>query len=133
MIRDLALAAKASCSVEDQESLIPIVLQLKKISELVAKQGILALENELPHIKDRFLNLGVQLIIDRVEQENIKDVLDSDIYYNQSNGRELLKKIIIREGLLRIQAGDTPRNVLICTKIFLGRVDETTFRAQTQG
>jgi flagellar motor component MotA len=133
MIRDLALAAKASCSVEDQESLIPIVLQLKKISELVAKQGILALENELPHIKDRFLNLGVQLIIDRVEQENIKDVLDSDIYYNQSNGRELLKKIIIREGLLRIQAGDTPRNVLICTKIFLGRVDETTFRAHAQG
>lgn len=133
MIRDLALAAKASCSVEDQESLIPIVLQLKKLSELVAKQGMLALENELPHIKDRFLNLGVQLIIDRVEPENIKDVLDSDIYYNQSNGRELLKKIIIREGLLRIQAGDTSRNVLICTKIFLGRVDEATFRAHSQG
>jgi chemotaxis protein MotA len=48
--------------------------------------------------------------------------------YNQSNGRELLKKIIIREGLLRIQAGDTPRNVLICTKVFLGKVDDGTFR-----
>jgi flagellar motor component MotA len=128
MIRDLALAAKASCSLEDQESLVPLILQLKKLAELITKQGVLALENELPQIKDPFFNLGVQLIIDKVEAENIKDILDSDIYYNQSNGRELLKKIIIREGLLRIQAGDSPRNVLICTKIFLSRVPEGAFR-----
>lgn len=128
MIRDLALAAKASCSREDQESLASLVLQLKEFSELVTKQGLLALENKLSEIKDPFLNLGVQLIIDRVEPENIQDILDSDIYYNESNGRELLKKIIIREGLLRIQAGDTPRNVLICTKIFLGKVDSSHFK-----
>lgn len=128
MLRDLALAAKASCSKEDQESLVDLVLQLKTLSELVTKQGLLALENELTSIKDSFLNLGVQLIIDRVEPGNIKDILDSDIYYNESNGRELLKKVIIREGLLRIQAGDTPRNVLICTKIFLGKVDPSLFR-----
>ncbi|MFH0783112.1 MAG: hypothetical protein V2B20_14345 [Pseudomonadota bacterium] len=128
MLRDLSLAAKASCSFEDQESLVPLILQLKGLSELTTKQGVLALENELPHIKDSFLNLGIQLIIDRVEVENIKDILDSDIYYNQSNGRELLKKIIIREGLLRIQSGDTPRNVLICTKVFLGKVPEAAFR-----
>lgn len=128
MLRDLALAAKASCSREDQESLVEIVLQLKNLSELVTKQGLLALENELSSIKDPFLNIGVQLIIDRVESENIKDILDSDIYYNESNGRELLKKVIIREGLLRMQAGDSPRNVLICTKIFLGKVDKSLFR-----
>ena len=128
MIRDLSLAAKASCSLEDQESLVPIVLQLKRLSELISKQGMLALENELPQIRDPFFNLGIQLIIDRVEPENIQDILDSDIYYNQSNGRELLKKIIIREGLLRIQAGDTSRNVLICTRVFLGKVDDSHFR-----
>lgn len=128
MIRDLALATKATCSLEDQESLIPLVFELKKLTEVVTKQGLLALENELIHIKDPFLNLGVQLIIDRVEPENTKDILDSDIYYNESNGRELLKKIIIREGLLRIQAGDTPRNVLICTKIFLGKVAGALFK-----
>jgi flagellar motor component MotA len=128
MLRDLALAAKASCSIEDQESLVPIVLQLKKLAELVTKQGVLALENELPVIKDAFLNLGVQLIIDKIDRQNFEDILDSDIYYNYSNGRELLKKIIIREGLLRIHAGDTPRNVLICTKIFLGKIPDSFFR-----
>jgi len=125
MIRDLKLAAKAACS---HESLVEIVLQLKNLSELATKQGLLALETELSSIKDPFLNLGVQLIIDRVESENIKDILDSDIYYNESNGRETLKKVIIREGLLRIQAGDSPRNVLICTKIFLGKVENSLFR-----
>jgi len=128
MLRDLSLAAKASCSKEDQETLIPIVKQLKELSEVAFKSGLLALENELSSIKDPFLNLGMQLIIDRVEAENVTAILDSDIYYNKSNGRELLKKIIIREGLLRIQAGDTPRNVEICTKVFLGRVEKDAWR-----
>jgi flagellar motor component MotA len=128
MLRDLSLAAKAACSTEDQESLIPIVLQLKELSEIATKSGLLALENELNKIKDPFLKQGMELIIDRVEPENITDVLDSDIYYNESNGRELLKKVIIREGILRIQAGDIPRNVLICTKIFLGKVDKGVWR-----
>lgn len=128
MLRDLALAAKAACSKEDQESLVPIVANLKRMAEITSKAGVLALENELVNIKDPFLNLGVQLIIDKVEPQNITDILDSDIYYNESNGRELLKKIIIREGILRIQAGDTPRNVLICTKIFLGKVSKEAWR-----
>lgn len=125
MIRDLALATKASCSPEDQESLIPIVKQLQGLSVIANKSGMLALEDEQKNIEDKFLRLGLQLIIDRTEPENVKDVLDSDIYYNESNGRELLKKIIIREALLRIQAGDTPRNVKICTAVFLGKVDQS--------
>lgn len=127
MLRDLALAAKASCSQEDQESLVPIVKQLQKLSEIANKAGMLALEDEQSKVDDRFLRLGLQLIIDKTEPQNVEDVLDSDIYYNQSNGRELLKKIIIREALLRIQAGDTPRNVKICTSIFLGKVDQSSF------
>lgn len=123
MLRDLALAAKAACSREDQESLVPMVKQLRDLGETAFKRGLLALEGELPQIKDPFLKLGIQLIVDKTELENVRDILDSDIYYNESNGRELLKKIIIREGLLRIQAGDNARNIMICTKVFLGKVD----------
>lgn len=127
MIRDLALATKAACSKEDQESLVPMVNKLQKLSEVAKRSGLLALEDEQKNIEDRFLRLGLQLIIDKTEPKNVKDVLDSDIYYNESNGRELLKKIIIREALLRIQAGDTPRNVKICTSIFLGKVEQGAF------
>ncbi|MGI6657645.1 MAG: hypothetical protein ACOX5Z_12675 [Desulfobulbus sp.] len=122
MLRDLSLAAKAACSREDQESLVPLVKQLRDLGEIAFKRGLLALEGEVHQIHDPFLKLGVQLIVDQTEPDNVQDILDSDIYYNESNGRELLKKIIIREGLLRIQAGDNARNILICTKIFLGKV-----------
>ena len=123
MLRDLALAAKAACSREDQESLVPLVKDLRDLGEVAFQRGLLALEGELMQIKDPFLKLGIQLIVDKTEPENVQDILDADIYYNESNGRELLKKIIIREGLLRIQAGDNARNILICTKVFLGKAD----------
>nr|WP_320009496.1 hypothetical protein [uncultured Desulfobulbus sp.] len=123
MLRDLSLAAKAACSKEDQESLVPMVKKLRDLGEVAFKRGLLALEGELMQLEDPFLKLGIQLIVDKTEPENVQDILDSDIYYNESNGRELLKKIIIREGLLRIQAGDNARNILICTKIFLGKAD----------
>jgi flagellar motor component MotA len=129
MLRDLALAAKAACSKEDQLSLVPMVMHLKELAEKSKKSGILSLETELGQITDPFLKLGIQLIIDKTEPANMKDILDSDIYYNESNGRELLKKIILREGLLRIQEGDAPRNVLICTKIFLGKIDNDTWKS----
>ena len=128
MLRDLALAAKAACSREDQLLLVPLVMQLKELAEKSKKSGILALENELSQITDPFLKMGLQLILDKTDPSHMKDILDSDIYYNESNGRELLKKIILREGLRRIQSGDTPRNILICTKIFLGKVDEDAWK-----
>ncbi len=128
MLRDLALAAKAACSKEDQLSLVPLVLQLKELAEKSKKSGILFLENELSQITDPFLKMGLQLILDKTDPADMKDILDSDIYYNESNGRELLKKIILREGLRRIRNGDTPRDVLICTKIFLGKVDEDAWK-----
>ncbi len=125
MIRDLSLAAKAACSRDDQETLVPLVKQLREIGEFAYKRGLLALEGELNNVKDPFLKLGIELIVDGMEVDNVRDVLDSDIYYNESNGRELLKKIIIREALIRIQAGDNARNILICTKIFLGKLDNS--------
>jgi flagellar motor component MotA len=127
MLRDLALAAKASCSKEDQESLVPLVLSLKELGESAKKRGILSLEGNLADIDNNFLKIGLQLIIDKTEPNIVSDILDSDIYYNESNGRELLKKIIIREGLLRIQAGDTSRNIFLCTRIFLGKVENSSF------
>ena len=113
MLRDLALAAKAACSKEDQESLIPLIFSLKELGAQAKKRGFLSLEDKLGSISDNFLKIGLQLIIDQTNPDVVSDILDSDIYYNESNGRELLRKIIIREGLLRIQAGDTSRNIFL--------------------
>ncbi len=127
MLRDLALAAKAACSKEDQESLIPLIFSLKELGAQAKKRGFLSLEDKLGSISDNFLKIGLQLIIDQTNPDVVSDILDSDIYYNESNGRELLRKIIIREGLLRIQAGDTSRNIFLCTRTFLGKIENSAF------
>ncbi|BCL62486.1 hypothetical protein DGMP_31790 [Desulfomarina profundi] len=75
MIRDLALATKATCSLEDQESLVPLVLQLKKLTEVASKQGLLALENELTNIKDPFLNLGYSSLLTKWSPKTSKTSL----------------------------------------------------------
>ncbi|WP_028579928.1 MotA/TolQ/ExbB proton channel family protein [Desulfogranum japonicum] len=125
MIRDLTLASKASCNKEEQETLVPIVKQLTELGNIAFKRGLLALEGELMKIQDPFLALGIALLIDGLDQDSLKNILDSDIYYNESTGVELMKKLIIREGVLRIQAGDTSRTILIATKIFLGKLDNS--------
>lgn len=127
MLRDLALAAKAACDQVDQESMVPVIRILTDLGDKAKKRGLLSLEEEQSKMDDRFFRMGLQLVLDQNQPEIVRNILDSDIYYNESNGRELLKKIIIREGLLRIQAGDTPRNILLCTRIFLGKVDAATF------
>lgn len=127
MLRDLSLAAKAACSKKDQESLVPIIKMLKDLGEKAKKKGILALEDEQAALKDPFLQVGLQLVIDQADPEMVRDILDSDIYYNESNGRELLNKILVREALLRIQAGEPARNILLCTKIFLGKLTPDEF------
>ncbi len=125
MIRDLTLASKATCSKEEQETLVPIVKQLSELGNTAFKRGLLALEGELMKIQDPFMALGIALLIDGLDQESVKNIMDSDIYYNESSGVELMKKIIVREGVLRIQAGDTSRTILIATKIFLGKLDNS--------
>ncbi|MGA8179752.1 MAG: MotA/TolQ/ExbB proton channel family protein [Desulfobacterales bacterium] len=45
------------------------------------KEGILALESELKDVKDEFLKKGVQLSIDGLEPQEIRDILDTEIDY----------------------------------------------------
>jgi chemotaxis protein MotA len=45
------------------------------------KEGILALESELKAVKDEFLKKGVQLSIDGLEPQEIRDILDTEIDY----------------------------------------------------
>jgi chemotaxis protein MotA len=45
------------------------------------KEGILALESEIKDVKDEFLKKGVQLSIDGLEPQEIRDILDTEIDY----------------------------------------------------
>ena len=57
-----------------------LVRQLTDWSALARKEGILALETRIPAISDPFLKKGLQLVVDGVSPEKIREVLDVDIH-----------------------------------------------------
>ena len=48
------------------------------------KEGILALESEIKDVSDDFLKKGVQLSIDGLEPQEIKEILDTEVDYVRS-------------------------------------------------
>lgn len=57
------------------------------------KEGILTLESELPNLNDPFFVKGLQLAIDGIEPDALKEILETEIEYLQErhqNGAEIL-------------------------------------------
>ena len=55
MLHDIQLARRAACSTKDKESLIPLIKKLKEYSELSRREGLLAIEDDIPNMKNEFI------------------------------------------------------------------------------
>lgn len=65
-----------------QQELIPKPELLKlfvELSQIARREGILALESRLEDIKDPFLRNGMSMVIDGMDVDFVRDVLDADI------------------------------------------------------
>ena len=45
------------------------------------REGVLSLENNLEHLDDSFLKMGLQMIIDGIETSVLRDMMENEIYY----------------------------------------------------
>ncbi len=122
MIYDLALAKKAECSEPEKESLIPLVSLFQNFSEKARREGLLALEVELEKIENPFLKFGMQLMIDGVEPKALQDILATNIYYSESQGKDLLEKILILEGIQALSSAENSRLITSRLGMYLGRM-----------
>lgn len=55
------------------------ITQLAKLAEVARRNGMLALEEKLESIDDRFLQLGLQLLIDGTDEEVVRDTLEIEL------------------------------------------------------
>lgn len=75
----------------------PLIEQKKLIDQIVywshlsRKEGLLALENQIPSIKDDFVRKGLQLLIDGADPERLRDVLDVEISAFEEEWRSAAK------------------------------------------
>jgi len=60
-----------------------LVEQLVQLSDRARKEGLLALEQELPNIQNPLLKKGLGLVVDGIEGEVIRDILDREVYLKE--------------------------------------------------
>lgn len=104
---DWQFAERVQCSVEEKRECFEFILQLRRYASLVQQDGLLALEDELSKVKDEFLVLSLQMAIDGVSPELFRDIQDRRILVDNCSGKELLKRVIITEGMTSILAQDS--------------------------
>lgn len=56
-----------------------LIADIVSWSSIARKEGLLALENRIPAMSDSFMRKGVQLLVDGVEPERIREVLEVEI------------------------------------------------------
>ncbi len=75
----------------------PVIEQKRQIdqiinwSQLSRREGLLALENFIPGIKDEFARKGLQLLVDGAEPERIRELLEVDINTFEDEWRQSAK------------------------------------------
>lgn len=55
------------------------ITELAKLAEVARREGMLALEDKMEEIDDRFLELGVQLLVDGVDEQVVKETLEIEL------------------------------------------------------
>jgi hypothetical protein len=130
MVFELGLFERARCGERDRRSLAGLVAQLCSLSEKARSEGLLALEEDAQDGKlDRFLALGLRLVLDGVSSEALDEVLVTSIYASGGKGRELLARMIAYTGVRGIAAGHSPELLRVMLEAYLGFETATRPRA----
>jgi len=56
-----------------------LIAQIERWSHVARKEGLLALENQIPQVPDPFMQKGLQLLVDGAEPERLREVLEVEI------------------------------------------------------
>ena len=75
-------------TVEPPGSLVPQVVEL---AEKARREGLLALEDSIRTVDDDFLKRGVTLAIDGTDPEELREILESEVYAKRSADKQSAK------------------------------------------
>ncbi|SHI59850.1 chemotaxis protein MotA [Clostridium amylolyticum] len=70
------------------------ISQFINLSRKARREGLLSLEDDISDLKDDFLKKGLQMVVDGIEPETIKDIMEleiSEMEKRHANGSNMLK------------------------------------------
>jgi len=76
-------------SKHSEQDMEEMIANLSILAEKARRDGIESLQAELPTITDKFLSHGVQMLVDGLEHDVIKDNLSREIFYTRHNQQKV--------------------------------------------
>lgn len=96
---DIWLSQRMQFNDADRREAIEVAGTMLELALVAKKNGILGLEERIVLCSDMFLKIGLTMIVDMVDPEQIKTILQNYIMAGDYRGGALLKRIVIMEGI----------------------------------
>jgi len=106
---------KSKCSDSEKLQCMKLIDDLVNLSIMARRNGLLSLIQVAEQGTSFLLNKGLQLVVDGVNPQVVRDIMENYIISGDYDGIDLLKRCIILEGVTAIQQGFHPK----VTKEFL--------------
>ena len=91
---------------EEKEKLKHLIKVIINLSIKSNRQGLLSLEDDVPTLQPFLLRKGIELLTEGFSQKDLCFIVDNYIQAGSYSEPQLLERLIIKESLLSIQAGE---------------------------
>lgn len=127
---DWRFSQKSKCSNEAKRECLSLVSELIALSKVARRNGLLSLVPYAEKNSSFLLRKGLQLVVDGVNPQVTREVLESYILSGDYSGKELLERCIILEGVAAIQKGLHPKIAKEFLLSFLGEESYSAFEKE---
>ena len=124
---------KIKCSIEEKRECLNLVSELIDLSKVARRNGLLSLVPYAENNSSFLLRKGLQLVVDGVNPQVTREILESYILSGDYSGKELLERCIVLEGVAAIQKGLHPKVAKEFLLSFLGEESYTVFEEKFDG
>jgi hypothetical protein len=121
---------KSKCSDEEKQACLKLVSELIALAKVARRNGLLSLVPYAEKNSSFLLRKGLHLLVDGVNPQVTRDVLESYILSGDYSGKDLLERCIILEGVAAIQKGLHPKVAKEYLLSFLGEESYAIFEAK---
>lgn len=108
MTYDWEFGERIQCSTAEKKECMALVAEIVAMANKAKRNGLLSLVQEAEEASHFLLHKGLQLVLEGVSPQMVKQTLHYYILSGKYHGRELLERCIIAEGVLAIQNGVNP-------------------------
>ena len=117
---DWQFSQKIKCGDEEKQQCMKLISDLINLSVMARRNGLLSLIQVAEESVFFLLKKGLQLVVDGVAPQVVRNVLENYIISGDFEGKALLERCIILEGVAAIQQGIHPKVIKELLLSFLG-------------